>query len=1825
VEVNTIECPARSSMESTVADNRKRALGETAKPLGQRIFELLQKYTPDDSNKSQQTVLNPSASLVCILTTSSKKNWTTIIRNKPTLVLIKVVKRGHELSKELIKQCREFNVPYCVAEKEILAKIVNISKTMTGSTHVRAICLTTNLLPEDAETAQTLQETCYFHALQQAGSGYSYAVERGITDVYRRYKAHLLVSTGDAVRTLVETHSGSGKLLILFRGTDRHVEAVRALAHQCLANPPIPFLWVDRWDRLEVMVDIDPAATNVVCLSIESAPNPTHQPNTTAADVSAKWVVELTNAVESMVALLQMIEQIQDDAITKPYANTIATEQPLPRFPDAAASREQDNAGDGQGRASKRPQTTIDAVQSDADCIAMPPKNNECSQRLDHRVVEFLQKYGPSETMKDFQLTDLGPCLVTIFGATSAKEFLRITAPVLVLVQVSEHNRNTCKKIITYCLIHKIAHCVAAPTRELKHKSKRIVVVAADLHNILAFCLTSARPEDAATLAQLQAECHDRTLARVGAGFCDTVESAITDFYRRHIASKKVLITSGSSVYAVVQEMGAHLVLVDQSGFRMDEIRKILEECLVKRIPFFWVSNWAHILDIFHVDPMSMNVVCLSRASRGPLLDDFEYEFSVKALQQMAAKSKGEAATDPAFNATPAEQLLSYSKGIHDELCEIGDPQGPTFRRGLLATADEAAREKKDTDSQDEATDSVQRHSSSDAFGALPLHHHQEGRTILAPSSSGLGAPVERDISVATDWVKDKEILLRLEEEIALLEASIETLNSRRTEVNQSLLNAETEQSHLLIQADVLQHRSEHLSAKQQKQASLQQKLDLSISQSKKRLERLTAPDVTVEEIEQFAAGKDAEADFVDDLDQKTESAAIEERVLLKEGIDLPPALHFADEGEITAPRGTGSAEKSTDELEQLVSCRDADEDLVNELQSKHASTGSEEREIQDNVVLPVSASFVRVQVERTTPDTNSSESTLVPKQNWTREDLVLGESFFPTEADLSEVSMPDINLFWNVARDETVAEYNFLACIASETQLKSMLDLAARETLSLDALEPSGRHRREAMRNTCIDAHLMANTGFPTPALTPVSTYRVATEISSEVTEGRRVDPNVPLCPFELAGICADPDCSYQHLEKRSIGSVLPRELVPLPKIRLDALNQNAAQQKAIDDPSLNLGVRPGSLNESVARPTDDDGHDGIAKNSDFIALPEADEPHQVDDVHCDETINVGFFRLTNDSGRPSVWWMDTRCLAQVRALPKVAHMSDLLSAFGVVLAKTKLKEVLCFRALDKPSTTVDGCLYAGMILDCARLAIHAGRFDVSRTLHELTYMIHTRYGKSPERPILNSFSRMFSSLCITLLESAGSKAFAFGSKSSKTSFLLAFESQVQMALGSFCFDQFHMSQGKYWETLSNQAFCLWHSAAATIMEEAGLNDANLSSDEIAAAIKSECSIEDDFQPPADVYLMRVDFLLHSVRVVSQLRPGISQIASIRILVDDILYPSFNEVKKMFQLAVEKAEAPTRVVLKGVILLANVVFGALESAANQLRTDEQMGGVNTALRELHSVIDKILTELRALSSSLPMMDLLLSPVFAANVALAVSIKLYDSAHYRLESLLGKFIVDNNGGSIGRTLAPYSELLWSQMIQLRASLPTRSVVDSTASAVPTRITMALPKDLEDNHIALSNFVSKLGVYPHHVSLGNDWNIVKALIASGILKANFDEADRLDQGRALAFYMSCRSLHRSLTEEGTNEVLKFNFGNKELKLRGSHCCWKVKSAIPHSLLLAGPSMIELDISATGLRRLPLHFGLYFPNLQVRWCLIAVKCRRLATPSPNLYGT
>ena len=147
---------------------------------------------------------------------------------------------------------------------------------------------------------------------------------------------------------------------------------------------------------------------------------------------------------------------------------------------------------------------------------------------------------------------------------------------------------------------------------------------------------------------------------------------------------------------------------------------------------------------------------------------------------------------------------------------------------------------------------------------------------------------------------------------------------------------------------------------------------------------------------------------------------------------------------------------------------------------------------------------------------------------------------------------------------------------------------------------------------------------------------------------------------------------------------------------------------------------------------------------------------------------------------------------------------------------------------------------------------------------------------------------------------------------------------------------------------------------------------------------------------------------LLQYIVLGIEIRNRVGAIDSCRFLIDELLIPMQTFVAQMLKDAAMKKDNSSNVIMKGTILLSYSVLGALKSVTRSIEKDEDVGKYLIELEEVYTTIDSILVSHRSLTYFIPCVDLLLNPIFAANISLGCSIKRYDKAHGRLESLLLK-------------------------------------------------------------------------------------------------------------------------------------------------------------------------------------------------------------------------
>ena len=150
---------------------------------------------------------------------------------------------------------------------------------------------------------------------------------------------------------------------------------------------------------------------------------------------------------------------------------------------------------------------------------------------------------------------------------------------------------------------------------------------------------------------------------------------------------------------------------------------------------------------------------------------------------------------------------------------------------------------------------------------------------------------------------------------------------------------------------------------------------------------------------------------------------------------------------------------------------------------------------------------------------------------------------------------------------------------------------------------------------------------------------------------------------------------------------------------------------------------------------------------------------------------------------------------------------------------------------------------------------------------------------------------------------------------------------------------------------------------------------------------------------------------------------------------------------------------------LRRVVPVGRAILQVLSNASCAIRT----GDTSNNWKNLYDRIDQSLHSLLRFSFEDSFVQLLLTPLFAANVALGCTLKLYHKAYSRILALFCHQSDDT--ASEGVNLFIVSGMLWSQLLQLRICLPPVGVDSEQLSLYKT---------------ALDSTVAELGITLGHV-------------------------------------------------------------------------------------------------------------------------------------------
>lgn len=272
-------------------------------------------------------------------------------------------------------------------------------------------------------------------------------------------------------------------------------------------------------------------------------------------------------------------------------------------------------------------------------------------------------------------------------------------------------------------------------------------------------------------------------------------------------------------------------------------------------------------------------------------------------------------------------------------------------------------------------------------------------------------------------------------------------------------------------------------------------------------------------------------------------------------------------------------------------------------------------------------------------------------------------------------------------------------------------------------------------------------------------------------------------------------------------------------------------------------------------------------------------------------------------------------------------------------------------------------------------------------------------------------------------------------------------------------------------------------------------------------------------------------------------------------------------------------------IVLIGPIIFSCVADMVASSDSGKKTSSKFDARARANLSTLENFIVGIIKDLNRFGRSRrssQLVEPLLALLYALSTTISVALGSFDKAHVRLEHVLNKEVEEQP------SLYALSDLMWSQLVQLRSLCPLYSAPLDTSDIVPK----SLPDQITKSHHELAHHIVESGVFLWGVKLRGDLHM--NIISPCFNKNHCTEWEKVAS--------EIFTHHESSDSEQSPPLLEFSLSDpypEELEgIRGSR-----ESVFPDSLLLLKKSLTSLTLDKCGLTRLPLSIGYYLSNLKV----------------------
>lgn len=703
---------------------------------------------------------------------------------------------------------------------------------------------------------------------------------------------------------------------------------------------------------------------------------------------------------------------------------------------------------------------------------------------------------------------------------------------------------------------------------------------------------------------------------------------------------------------------------------------------------------------------------------------------------------------------------------------------------------------------------------------------------------------------------------------------------------------------------------------------------------------------------------------------------------------------------------------------------------------------------------------------------------------------------------------------------------------VVDPSLMSRILSISMKEAKALDVIHKNPSDRRCLLWNTCLDLALLSIIKIET----------IDEDDDRTGPDAAVLDPNVFLCPYELAGICADDYCPYQHASK----PMLPREQIPLPLLSLQPSHTNNAMVPMPAGTSLKA---TSTRKDPPGPKTSKDSAGNTSSSDDYIALPKPDTDNESDENGSDSDEDFDNYGISS-------------------LVTKGIHLSSSSSIQreGIIPSVDSSVEQLFQNYNHETFST---------IFDAIRLYLHSGRFDMAHSLIEQE--TQPAWWKD-------------------LLQEVWYHCFQSPSK--RISFIRTiFENQATLLVLSACGDgSKHDSDMK--SLLKDVLANMWTPDI----------DSSTSMEFVISDFRNVLSgfhgIWKHAVQPFDAHFKFADLqksILWARKVFDRLS---SKTISLHRIDDHILKPCWFAVRRWVEFL--NPDEMAWAGIKGTIVMGLIVLGCLESFSTLIHDDRLNASVAASLITVDRTVSNILNGLSKLFACVPMIELLLSPLYAANVATATFVRRYSMAYQRLVRLLA--IKSHQHQRRPPGFLQFSELLWCQFLQLRMALPVavNSELQDKKTTRSKRYSWELSAEVVNENEGILEKMENRGLRLLHIALTGDRVFAHAL-ADGL--SSLIDVARKQRLRVAASKILQSVYVESNQPDDTAQTLDLTgLPLHPSAHRSESVMPSTISSLPRSLMLVGHGLQKLNLSQCQLTSLPATFGLYFPNLLVRYFLL-----------------